>query len=343
MTESRAKKALVVIGTILSLFCTGCLDQEESITVAQNGSVTMEVKLSGDPKRLSDPILIPSSPEWVIRERSIDSSGKSPVLTIRATANTSYGSPLPESFVSKSSPEYPLCLHFPGEVTIESKGDRTYYTFRRRYEARRFAAFDFSEVPKLWDHDLETRVLDSGILKISEKDRVRYLQQLSANYNYCYWRFFREALADLVQSSAIADTTLQRLAAEASQYLEKTITPDLMLSIMQREEEVIDASIDSLKLVIDQHFKTVVAAAARPGSTTAEQFERAYARVQREYEVNEKLSGFNYSINLVMPGTIISTNGIIESGEPSKVFWSIKGKKFHDADVPLYGVSVVTH
>lgn len=343
MTESRVRMAWVVIGLLVSLLCAGCLDQEENITVAENGNVTIEVTLSGKPDQLSDPILIPSGPEWEIRERSVDSSDKSPELTIRATANTPYGSPLPASFVAESSPDYTLSLHFPGEVTMESKGDRTYYTFRRRYEARRFATFDFSEIPELWDHDLESRVLDSGLLKASEEDRVSYLRQLSANYNYCYWRFFREALADLVRSSAMADTTFLRLATEASQYLEGTITPDLMLSVMQREEEEIGVFIDSLGREIDRHFKTVVAAAARPNSTAAVQFERAYTRVHREYDVNEVLGVFNYSINLVMPGTILSTNGIIESGEPSKVSWSIKGKSLHDADVPLYAVSVVTH
>jgi hypothetical protein len=343
MTEFHTKNVLVVIGAVFTLLCAGCLDQEENITVAQNGNVTMEVKLSGEPKQLSDPVLIPSSPEWDIRERKIDSSGNSTSLTILAVANTPYGRSLPESFVAKGSPDYKVCLRFPSELMMESKGNRTFYTFRRTYEARRFSAFDLSEVPEAWDHELEKRVVDSGIMKVPEADRAKYLQQLRQGYNYQYWRFFREALADMVRSDAISDTVMDRLANEASTYLEKEINPELFLTIMQLEEKEVQTAIDSLALVIDRQFKTIVSGAVHNNGTKAEQFERAYSQVQREYEVTEKFNGTGYHVALAMPGTIISTNGVIDSREPGKVSWSFNGKKLRDADVPLYAVSVVTH
>ncbi|HVP07374.1 MAG TPA: hypothetical protein VMS71_05990, partial [Candidatus Acidoferrum sp.] len=135
MTELRTKSALIMIGAAFALLLAGCLEQDETITVAKDGSVAMEVKLSGKPDQLNDPVLIPSGPEWEIRERKTDSSGDSPNLTILAVARTPYGRPLPEAFVSKSSPDYNVCLRFPGELTMESKGNRTFYTFRRTYEA----------------------------------------------------------------------------------------------------------------------------------------------------------------------------------------------------------------
>lgn len=343
MTESSVKKALVVIGTILSFLCAGCLDQEENITIAQNGNVTMEVKLSGKPDQLSDPVLVPSGPDWEVRARKIDSSSDSPNLTILAVANTPYGRPLPVTFVAKGSPDYNVCLRFPSELTMESRGNRTFYTFRRTYEARRFSAFDLSEVPEAWDHELEKRVLDSGIMRVPEADRAKYLQQLRQSYNYQYWRFFREALADMVRSDAISDTVMVRLANEASTYLEKEISPELFLAIMQLEEKEIQTAIDSLALVIDRQFRTIVSGALHDSGTNVEQFERAYSQVKREYEVTEKFNGTGYHVDLAMPGTIISTNGVIESSEPAKVSWSFNGKKLRDADVPLYAVSVVTH
>ncbi len=343
MMEFRAKNSLIVIGAVCLLLLAGCLEQDETITVAKDGSVAMEVKLSGKPDQLSDPVLIPSGLEWDIRERKIDSSGDSPNLTILAVANTPYGRPLPETFVAKGSPDYKVCLRFPSELTMESKGNRTFYTFRRTYEARRFSAFDFSEVPEAWDHELEKRVTDSGIMKVPEADRIKYLQQLKQGYCYQYWRFFREALADMVRSDALTDTVMVRLANEASTYLEKEIKPELFLTIMQLEEKEVQTAIDSLALVIDRQFKTIVSGAVHDNGTKAEQFERAYSRVQREYEVTEKFNGTGYHVALAMPGTIISTNGVIDAGEPGKVSWSFNGKKLRDADVPLYAVSVVTH
>jgi hypothetical protein len=341
MKEFRTRGLLFAVGAVCSLLLAGCLDQEETITVAKDGSVAIEVKLSGKPDQLSDPILIPAGPDWQIRERKIDSSGDSPELTIVAVANTPYGRPLPEAFVSRSSPEYDLCLRFPGEVTMKSEGNRTYYTFRRTYAARRFSAFDLSEVPEAWDHNLETRVLDSGLLKVSQKDRDQYLRQLTENYNYQCWRYFREAIAALVGSHTIADTVFVRLGKDAADYLDNTATPDLFLNVMQREEPQIQAAIDSLGLIIDRQFRTLVTGAVHGNSTALAQFDTAYAKVRREYEVTEKHNGMNYRITLVMPGTVISTNGVLEPEEPGKVTWSFGGKKFRDADVSLTATSVV--
>lgn len=341
MKEFRARGLVLAMGAACALLLAGCLDQEETITVSKNGHVAIEVKLSGKPDQFNDPILIPAGPDWQIRERKIDSSGDSPELTIVAVANTPYGRPLPETFVAKSSPDYDLALHFPGELTMTTEGNRTVYTFHRTYAARRFAAFDLSESPDEWDQDLETRVVDSGLLNLSEQDRSKYLQQLTDGYTYQYWRFFREALGGLVRSNVIADSMLTRLANEAAQYLDKTITPSLFLDVMQREEPQIAAAIDSLGRVIDRQFSTLVSG-GRPGnSSVLAQFDKAYTRMQREYGVTEKLGGFTYHITLVMPGTVISTNGVTVPEEPGKVTWSFKGKKLHDADLPLVAVSIV--
>jgi hypothetical protein len=336
------KAPLALTATAISIIFCGCLEHEENITVAPTGNTTIEVKLSGTPQSLRDSVLLPSGPEWRIVDRQLDSADHEPTLTIEAVATVPSGSPLPASFVPPTSPDYDLSLHFPGQVTMRTEGTRIYYTFRRNYEARRFGMYDFSEIPSLWDHDLEARVLDTGLLNASPKDRQQYLEQLSAGYGYRYWRFFCEGVAALVRSRAITDTSMPLLEAEAEQYLEATLTPQFVFGVMQRDEAQIQATIDSLGQVIDDHFRQMMSREAQVNSAALASYDRAYVRAQRDYDVTQKLDGFQYTINLVMPGVIIGTNGVLDAKAPNKVLWCFKGSKLNDADVPLYAVSVVT-
>jgi hypothetical protein len=342
MIRAPMKMALLISGLTSCLLCAGCLEQDETITVAPNGDVTIEVSLSGGPDQLKDSILLPSGPTWHITDRQLDSAGQSPTLTIKATASAPYGSPLPESFLPKNAKEYDLSLHFPATLTIKKEGNRTFYTFQRTYEARRFLAYDYSEIPRLWDHDLETKVLDSGLLKVSPEEREDYLRQLSQGYEYCYWSYNRGALGELVRSNTLTDKDMLRLTHEAEDYLDSTLTPDFILGVMQRSEAEIQTALDSIGREIDRHFLNAVAAVATGNTRITGQFKQAYARQQRDYEITQKLDGFEYTVNLIMPGTVISTNGLPDSDHPGKVMWSFKGNKLNDADLPLYAVSVVT-
>ncbi len=210
MKATRTKLPLILSAAILLLIFSGCLEQQETISVAPNGTTTIDIEISGSPDQLSDPVLLPAEPDWKIIERELDTTNDKPSLSIHAIATVRPGSPFPPSFVTTKSPDFDLSLQFPGQLTMRTEGNKTYYTFQRKYEARRFAAFDFSEIPSLWDHDLETRVLDSGLLNVSEQDRQKYLEQLSADYGYRYWRFYHEALAGLLESGALSDTTMHR-------------------------------------------------------------------------------------------------------------------------------------
>jgi hypothetical protein len=342
MSRSRMSKTFLLVGLTSCLLSVGCLEQDETITVAPNGDVTIEVSLSGAPDQLKDSILLPSGPAWHITERKLDTSGKSPTLTITATASVPYGSPLPESFLPEKAKEYDLSLHFPGTLSVEKQGNRTFYTFKRTYEARRFLAYDYSEVPRLWDRDLESHVLDSGLFKVSPDERKKYLEQLSQGYEYSYWSYNRGALGELVRSNILTDTVLLSLTHEAEGYLDSTLTPDFFLNVMKRSEAVIQTALDSVGREIDRHFLNAVSAVSKGNTQITDRFKRVYTRQQRDYEITQKLDGFEYTVNLIMPGTVISTNGMPDSENPGKVMWSFKGNKMNDADLPLYAVSVAT-
>ena len=341
MKRPRLKAPLILSAAALILLCSGCLEQQETITVDRHGATKIDIEISGDPDQLSDPVLLPSGPDWKILERELDTTNNKPNLGVHAVAEVAPGSQFPPSFVPSGSPDYDLSLQFPGQVTVRTDGNRTYYTFSRNYKARRFAAFDFSEIPSLWDHDLESKVLDTGLQNVSKQDRQKYLEQLSSDYGYRYWRYYREALSSLLQSGALNDTTMQRLSDSAANYVEETITPDLVYSIMQRDEPQIQAALDSFAQLLDVHFLGTVSPVIGTRTKAIEQYKQAYARAHREYKITQELDGFEYNIDLIMPGTIVSTNGVLDSDKPGKVSWSFKGTKFHDADLPLYAVSVV--
>lgn len=339
-------KKSALFGTLLTavaLIGTGCLERTEKITVANDGSAVIEVSFKGDAQVLEGPQAFPSAPEWTILESSIDSSTDQPQLTLRAAREVPYGSPLPESFANKESADYELDLQFPSTITVRHQGNLTYYEFRRTYKAMRFSAFELTEIPMLWDADLEERVVDSGLLNVSESDRDQYLDQFTTALGYRFWRMNRELLVRLVLNELLKPADLDTIAARAFTHFERTVTPEFLLAVMQEHDETIALTIDSLEQAMGDYFQSaLVTAVGSADSIVVRQFNQERARVKKEYRFAEITGAQEFTVELQLPGTVLTTNGILEHDEPGKVAWFFKGDKLHDADIPLYALSVVT-
>ncbi len=112
---------------------------------------------------------------------------------------------------------------------------------------------------------------------------------------------------------------------------------------MKRDEPHIQTALDSFTTAIDDHFLGTISTVLQSKPGAIDEYKTTYHKAQRGYKITQELDGFQYDIDLTMPGTIISSNGVLDSKDPGKVSWSFKGTKFHDADLPLYAVSVVSH
>lgn len=334
-----------VLGTtvLLALLCAACLEHEEVITVAPDGSTEIVAQITGDyDQYTADDLLLPQQPQWTVLEQRIDSTGDKRKLTYRASLFVPSGSPLPESFAKRENPYYDLSLRFPTQVKVWTEGNRTYYEFRRTYQARRFSALDVTEIPILWDQELEERVLDSGLLNINQQDRRQYLDQLVSAFSLRLWRLHRDALGDLVRAGSVSDTTFLRLTEEVAGYLEETITPELALDLIQLEEIQVERALDSIETTVSRRFQQAVHTAVGGKTLLLRQYEESIKRTKMDYALTQKLDSREMSIELNLPGTIISSNGIVVPEEPGRANWWFRGDKLHDADLPLYALSVVT-
>ncbi|HOD65962.1 MAG TPA: hypothetical protein PKM94_04650, partial [candidate division Zixibacteria bacterium] len=291
---------------------------------------------------LQSPLALPSAPAWTIIEQRVDSTQAQPELHLKASRTVPYGAPLPESYVTAETPSPELDLHFPTAVTVRTEGNRTYYEFRRTYQARRFGEYDITESPWLWDADLETKAIDSGLVNLSPDERRKYLEQLAAAFSLKHWRMNRNALAELVRSGSLEAATMDLIAARAAEHFERTLTTEFLFRTMQQSDETVTLTLDSLEAAFAETFRARLAeAVGTPAAAVLEQFEAALERVHRDQRITEVLSSDEFSIRLNLPGTIIESNGLLSPEEPGTVRWSFEGKKLHDADLPLYALSVV--
>ncbi len=338
--------AHVLTGALLGavvLVAVGCLERTEKITVAADGSAHIEVQIKGDAQALDGPQAFPAAPEWTIVEDRIDTTDNKLQMILRAERDVPYGLALPESFARRGSANYDLDLLFPTSITVRTEGNRTYYEFRRSYTARRFAAFDLTGIPMLWDKELEERVLDTGLVNASENDRRQYLGQLTQALAYRFWRMNREALAHLVQKRVLEPALMDSVATRAAAQFDETITPDFLYGVMQGHDETIALTLDSLEQAASGYFESALrTVAGRSGDALSDQFAEALELIKKEYRIAEMISGQEFAVELQLPGTILTSNGVVEVDEQGKVNWFFKGEDLHDADFPIYALSVVT-
>lgn len=335
-----ASKVLLLIVTAAALACVSCLERSENITIAGDGTATIRVSFSGDLASFEAPTAIPAPPEWRIVKQRIDSTGTdNPRMDLTAEMTVPYGHPLPSTFAAPGAADRDLNLQFPTTIRTWTEGSRTYYEFTRTYKARRFRSYEVTETDPIWDEDLEKRVLENGIFSVSEQDRTKYIDNFGFALAYHRWRMHRDAAAVLFESGTITDSTLHRLGMTTADWLDSTLTSDLLLGILGQPDDRMGPVLDSLIAAVDSHFVQSVKDMVPPEGVPA--YREARARIQKAYDITEALGRHDFSINVVMPGTILETNGLIGPEDPGEVTWWFSGNKLHDADLPLYVRSVV--
>ncbi len=345
MSHNAKHTTTLLICALALLTCISCLERKEEITVARDGTVTIQTEWSGKIEDFDDPISRPSEPEWTVLKNRIDSSfGSEPKLTYDARKVIPYGEPLPSSFASKGSPNADFALQFPSEIRFWKDGDRTYYEFKRTYQARLFSAFNISEMDILWNRKLEEQVLDKGLLNVSESDRNDYLKQFGLAFGYQQWRFMWEALAAQVHSGDLDTRTLTEIHVETRALLENIASIETAKAVFLDDTREPEDVLDSLGgHVQDQFREAIIKHTGNNSDQVLRQYDTSVKKVRTNYNVTERLSGQEFTLFLKMPGIIIETNGLLDIEEPDEIMWWFKGDELHDKDIPVYALSVVEH
>jgi hypothetical protein len=241
------------------LLCVSCLERSEEITIAEDGTVTIEASFDGAARDFAPPVALPSEPEWEIEEQETDTTEEGEAaIKLKASKIIPYGQDLPYSYADPDEQEMDINLQFPTEISIAREGNRTIYDFERTYVARDYASFNLS-TSHYWDQELEDRIIENGIFEVSEQDRDDYLEQYIEAFSYYHWRFVDMALGELVGAGKISPEMYREIDVHVWNYLEEEVTPSRILGILGKNEDDIEEAHDELQKEVIENIMHIVA------------------------------------------------------------------------------------
>lgn len=341
MRKKSFKPISLLLTLTVILAITGCIDRTEEITIAENGETTILAKFEGEGEGFKPPVALPSAPEWTYLTDTANFDRDR--IDFKAEIVIPYGQPLPETYAKVKNGEDNINLRFPTEVKYWRDGNRTYYEFKRTYQARKYIRYNYMADEEM-DKELEKRVTDEGIFNLSEEDRQRYISKLADSFTYFHYMIFSDVLGELVMNRTIFASIKKTLEKKARTHIEGIITPELVLDILGRDDDEMSEAIDELNVRVEneivQLYKKEIGGSDK---TKNERFEEVLEKTKTDYEITQKLGASQFVVLVIMPGEIISTNGLTDPDEPFSVGWIFKGSEMHDKNIPMYALSVVEH
>ena len=336
---------IILLAVIILIGLNSCIEHTEEIFISEDGTTTIVSNYKGKASEINE-LALPCEPVWTVTKIMGDGIiTDSSQMELRAETTIPYGDKIPSTYAKPDDDLKDLQLQFPTNVKFWTEGNRTYYEFKRTYQARKFQCFDLPTLfshHDIWDQDLENRVLEKGIFNVSENDRNEYLDQMIYAYAYLHWRLHWETISEMFADEIITLDQKSNLEKQTADYLENILTPVKILSILGKEEDSIGVELDRLTNSIHKWYYADFVKAVGEGKTKLHQkFTSIFEKTKLDYEITKKLDSHEFAVAVELPGIIIKTNGFIEFEKPNVVEWAFKGDGLHDKNIPLYVLSVV--
>ncbi len=337
---------------------SGCVEREETITVARDGSVIIELEYEGTEQEMTKGDAMPSEESGWRVVRSTKKEDDETKLILESKRRFEPGEPLPGSFAAPDDPDADLYLEFPTILRLERRRDGTYYYFRRVYTPRRWGYVRHWQ-DKFVDNNVR-KLGDKPVEELTSDEQRQIVEAFAAVESFKQLEFtaiaLEESNPDLpVEHGLIARRAILQYYEETSDaygggpsYFAQLISRCSPLEEDQRNEcfdrdterilaEAYDAYVQSLR--VD----------ARLAEWQIDVFEEAYARAERTFEITDQLGGHAFEIDVVMPGTIIAHSAldadidVDEEENVSSVRFQFEGDWFRDRPYEIIVVSRVEH
>ena len=322
---------------MLAGFLAGCLNYDERIRVAADGGVDLEVLVTGPESRYGPAAGVPGAPGWRVEELPVDNAGKDqPERHFRCLRVIAPGESLPSGYVDPSAPDQAAHLRFPTSLRTWTVGNRTFYEFRRTYEARRYRRFANAPLAAE-EKKLEERILEVGIFAVGEAERQAYLGVLKRQIEVDMATRVTEASGVLVAEGLLAVAAIDTLCAAGRGFVAQDVPAGRMLEILAMED-------DDIALALEDYNRglrgAVAAEAERLAPGTGSRLLAEMAALDHAWDITMHLGNDNFKVRLDLPGRVIRTNGLSRPDEPGRVDWEFTGADLQDRDLPLHALSV---
>lgn len=320
-------------GCLLVLAGVSCVGRKETITVAADRSVTIELEYKGHPRELTGGDAMPSAESGWDVTRTIDDSGDEEEHTLTAARTFAPDADLPASFAAAGDIDGDLNLAFPTTIATETRADGVYYHFRRAYEPRRW------QYVRFWEDQAEEVLKElegTSIDELGQEDRIRIAKSVAGVEAYRQIEFARAAVEEAGLELS-PDKWLASRAAVLDVY-EKIDWDALVSEYLSMPEELRDAHFEQMSR---QFWQAAHEAFARSLETHAgvrgdavTRFERAFDRAKRYHHITNGLGGHHFDIRVKMPGEVVAHNAD-RLDDDGTAAWEFDGQAFRDRKVTL--------
>jgi hypothetical protein len=337
----------LVLASVVVTGLTGCMKRRETITVAPDGGVTVQVKYETDSRdEFTNGDAMPSAEEgwnlqqWTATERNDNTGETKEHYQLEAEKSFAPGARLPDSFASHNAADADLYLQFPTTLQMEKRPDGTYYHFCRIYPVRsewgRLEAIqkqifeasadglDKKKAEELTAADRLNLVKASvlfEVVKMTSFAREAFLET-SPQAPQDHWLKLYTALHEL--AGAVDYTRLADLLA--------TPDNDQRTAAIEAEGKTYEAQ------AMDRMTATLASACGYSPAQVAE-FMDHYQCHKRYHEISEDLGDEHFEITVEMPGEIVAANADKQDGHSAA--WEFDGKVLRDRSQELMVTSRV--
>jgi hypothetical protein len=317
----------------------GCLERKESITITNEGRVSIAIAYEGEKVDFEGDDAMPSAAGGWKVERAEKKDGDKDVISLTAQRTFGPHEELPRNYAAVDDPQAKLYLQFPTTLRREVRPDGVYLHFRRVYERR-----DWAYV-QLWLDQIDRNVKKLGEKKaeeLTQEERVqivkavagaealkqvelveRALKESNESLKQDHWLLARQALLEVYEEKTDWDEIGKRL---------ETISADERGPALEREsQQILDEA--------HRGFVRSLREDARYGEDQIARFEAAYERSKKYYQITAQAGGHAFHIQVTMPGTIVAHNSEKSHEDDGTVEWEFDGSAFRDRTFELMATS----
>ena len=341
MSWSRLRSC-TVIGCSLLLAGVSCVTREEKIKIAADRTVTIELEYAGEPKELDGGDAMPSNKTGWTVTRKLEKQDDQTKLIIRACQTFAPGADLPRSYAAEDDPDADLYLDFPTRLWTEQREDGLYYHFHRIYTPRRWAYVHYWEerMQEMLKEDLPDK--DKPVEEFTHEERVGIAEAVAAVEALKRIEFAREAIQK-AEPDLQQDHRCKARQAIVTTY-EDTDWEELLEQYMELPKESRDEYFERTSRGLWERAREAMLRSLRTDGGLTEpriaEFERAFDRAERYYDMTSRLGGHHFQIRVMMPGDVVAHNADDENSDGT-IEWEFNGKAFRDRPFELMVTSRV--
>lgn len=331
---------------LLVFALSACVERKERLSISPAGGVLYDVIHSSESLNdLYEGDAVPRMAGGWLAEQDV-TKNEEEKETFRLTARTVFGpgDELPGNFALRTDGDAEVYLQFPTELTIEERGDGTYYHVARVYGGRAWA-----EIEALRQQHVEYPLRD--IKKVDDEDwtldqRIAVLRALASFEIHKMLTFARAAFMDVTPEAAqdgwlavraeLLDC-VERLdyqsLAELIEPVGDSQEPERRMQEQERRKEMIEAETAKFKQMTVERMKEALGDLAGYTGLQKSSFMSRVDSLSRFHEITEDVSDDTFEIAVEMPGTIIGSNADGVSGRTAT--WTFTGEMLRDREIEL--------